>query len=815
MFRNYLTIARRHLTRHKAYTFINIAGLAGGMACCFLILLFVRHELSYDTFHEKADRMYRIKYDINLGGNELQVVRTPPPVAPVLPGFFPEMEKVARLYLRNASVRAIRPGQPDAEQFEEANFAFADSTILDIFSFSFLAGNPQRALDAPFSVIITDEMARKYFGTEAALGQTLQLDGRHPLNVSGVIRKYPDNSHIRFNLLANYETMFATENEAARENLQQNWLITHSYTYVLLRPGHSAAAVNARFPEFLRKFGNPQLVEGQKFTLEPLLNIHLHSEAQDETSSGDITYIYVFTGIAIITLLIACINFINLSTAGSLRRAREVAMRKVLGAYRSQLIGQFLGESLLISLLAFILSIGLVVLLLPLLNDLTGRELALRDMVNAPVMLGFVGLFLLAGLLAGSYPAFFVSGFQPVVSLKGSGKQGKAGGTALRKVLVVVQFTVSIILMAGAVIAFQQLQYLRNRPLGFQKEHILTAALFSENLNNIFAAPDPAFRSKTNAFEDLIAQHPRIVASTLSSGLPGTGAVSRGIVPEGFSQTDNIFIPGMAVDYDFIATYGLEIIAGRDFSKEFGTDHLQAFIVNEQAVKRFNWGSPEEAVGKTIDREGKKGQVVGVVRDFHYQPLTATPIDAFVFDVNPTLFTNFSIKIQSDNVPETIRFLEEKWADFFPGKAFTYAFLDENLNQAYTTEQRLGRIIGYFAFLAIFISGLGLFGLASFTAAQRTQEIGIRKVLGASVPQIVQLFYRDFTRLVLIAFAIALPITWYLATKWLENFSYGIKVSIGTLILSGVAALLIALLTVSYQSIKAALADPVRSLRHE
>jgi putative ABC transport system permease protein len=427
---------------------------------------------------------------------------------------------------------------------------------------------------------------------------------------------------------------------------------------------------------------------------------------------------------------------------------------------------------------------------------------------------GFIGVFILTGLVAGSYPAFFVSGFESVVSLKGTNIPARAGGVGLRKVLVVLQFTVSIALIAGALVAFQQLQYLRNRPLGFQKEHTIIVPLFSQNLNNIFGGISPELRSKTNAFEEAIAQNPRVKFSTLSSGTPGNGAVGRGTIPEGFTQEDNLFIAGMQVDYDFLKTYQLEIIAGRDFSREFGTDHLEAFIVNEQAVKQFKWGSPQEAIGKTINREGKKGKVIGVVKDFNYVPLQL-PIEAFLFDVHPPLFNTFSIKVQSDNIPQTIAFLESKWNEFFPEKAFSYTFLDEDINQAYNADQRMGRVINYFAFMAIFISGLGLFGLASFTTAQRTKEIGVRKVLGATVPQIVQLLYKDFVILVAISFIIAIPLTLYMASKWLEEFAFSIDIAWWMFAIPGLLVIIIALLTVSYQSIKAALANPVKSLRNE
>jgi putative ABC transport system permease protein len=466
MLKNYITIALRNLIRQKAYTAINIAGLATGMACCFLIFLFVSHELGYDKFQGKAERIYQVEYEVTFGGNPTKLATAPPPIAPLLNGFFPEIETSARVYFRNASLQ--RPDKSHADKYEEENFGFADSTLTDILTFHFIAGNPQTALDAPFSIIISDEMARKYFGQEEALGKTLLFDGTHPMKVSGVFRKYPDNSHIHPHFFANYETMFATSPQAARGNLPKNWVISHSYYYVLLKPGYTAAAVNARFPAFLEKFGHPQLRKDQKFTLIPLLDIHLRSDSQNQLEpGGDIMYVYVFTGIAMITLLIACINFINLATASSLRRTREVGVRKVLGAYRWQLIWQFLGESILLCLIAFSISIVLVILGYPSLMILPKNSLSLANLIDWRIMAGFIGVFILTGLVAGSYPAFFVSGFESVVSLKGTSLPTKAGGVGLRKVLVVMQFAMSITLIAGALVAFRQLEYLRNRPAGF------------------------------------------------------------------------------------------------------------------------------------------------------------------------------------------------------------------------------------------------------------------------------------------------------------------------------------------------------------
>ncbi|SDK99334.1 putative ABC transport system permease protein [Catalinimonas alkaloidigena] len=833
MFKNYFKVAYRSLVRQRGYTLINVIGLAGGMTCCLLILLFVRHELSYDRFQPRAERLYRLNYSIEMQGNEINIARTPPPIAPAMQEYFPEVEATARIFVRAAGLSTT---DENPKRYEETHFAFADSSITRLFHFDFVAGNPERALYEPFTLLISDEMAEKYFGTTDAVGKTLLLDGQHLFRVTGVIRSYPDNSHIHFPLLANYESMLATLPEGGRDNLAQNWIISHSFTYVLLHPQQSYRAVNAKMRGFLDQRSTAPLKDQQTFTLQPLLDLHLHAPAFQAVSepTGDITYVYVFIAIALVTLLIACINFINLTTARSLQRAREVGMRKVLGAERTQLIGQFLGESLLLSFLSFLLSLLLVHLLLPELNALTDKSLTFSYLLEPGLLLSFVGVFLLTGLLAGAYPAFVISNYRPVESLKGNlgrglprsvapeatgndfgqwlARQGR--GFSLRKVLVVAQFTASIALIGCALVAFRQLEYLRSRPLGFQQEHVLQLPLFANSINNVFGGFSAELRERLNSFEEKIAHNPNVVASTLSSDPLGSGAVRRGAVPEGFTAEDNLFFPGLSVDYDFLEAFDLELVAGRRFSKEAGTDHLEAFIVNEKAVEEFQWGTPEEAIGKTLNREGKEGKVIGVVKDFHYDPLSQ-PIGPFIFDVTPSIFTTLSIRIKPDDVPATLQFLESEWNDFFPQKTFVYEFLDDSIARLYDTQQRLGRIIGTFAFLAIFISAMGLLGMASYLTLLRRKEIGVRKVLGASVSGIVLMLARDFTGPILVALVLALPLSWWATDRWLQDFAYHIDQTWLFLVVSGVVALLVAWLTVSLQSIRAATANPVDSLRNE
>ncbi len=816
MLDNYLKIAIRNLLRHKGFAVINITSLTLGMTCCFLILLFVRNELSYDTFHKKYDRIYRISYNPLFAGLPQALAVIPPPASPLLPGYFPEIETSARMYRRSASIETLSEGNVGRKKFEEENFFFADPAIANVFTFSFLEGNPKTALRDNFMVVITDEMAEKYFGGQSALGKTLLFGGSQPMKVSGVVKAFPDHSHLKFGFIANYETMFALETPAARKNLTQNWIISHSWTYVLLKPNQNPASVNAKFPQFLLTHAPKQFSKDIDFHLQPMRDFHLRSsEANTPEPLGSITYLYVFSAVAFITLLIACINFINLSTARSLKRAKEVGMRKVLGAEKRQLIGQFIGESFLLSMAAFMLSLGLIQLLLPVLNQLTGKHLTLANLFGDNLlMLMFFGIFLLTSLLAGSYPAFFVSAFQPLATLKGNFSSIKAKGGMLRQALVVAQFAASIALIAGAMVALRQLHFMHNQPLGFAKDYIVTAPLYSNNLNNIFVQPNDSLYRKIKTFQNLLKQNPNVVEVTLSSQALGQGSTRRGIVPEGFTPEDNKFIACLAVDYNFLKAYDMKLLTGRDFSEAFETDRTSAFIITETGARSFGWKTPEAAIGKTVNREGKEGKIIGVIRDFHAESLQM-PLEGVLLDIDIPQLSLFSFKINAQNIPQTLRFLEQQWTQFFPEKAFAYEFLDQAIARLYESDQRLGHTIGYFAILVVLISCLGLYGLVSLVAQQKIKEIGIRKVLGASTSQIVVLLSRSFLKLVLIAFVIATPIAWYVMNQWLQDFAYRIDIGWWVFALSGVLALAIALLTVSFQAIKAALANPVKSLQTE
>ena len=790
--------------------------LALGMACCFLIVQYAWFEASYDDFHERGDRLYRIQYEVSLA-NGVNSARVFSPLGPVLPDYFPEIEATARVYQRDLSVSV--PGTEN--QFELNNVFFADSTATQVFSFDFIQGDAATALDQPFSVVVTEELAERLFGRTDVVGEGLKLADSDNFTVSGVIRSWPENTHLELEMLVPYTNMADVEPEHARDLLKQilenNWIATHSFTYVLLKPGSLAEEVNAKFPDFLQQYGDERFRDKQKLSLFPVRDIHLHSESSGEPRpTANLSMLYLFVAIGVITLLIACINFINLAMAGSLNRAKEVGIRKVMGAQRSGLIGQFLGESTLLSSIAFILSLILARQAMPYLNDLTGLELTFAPWNQPLMLLAFAGIFLLAGLLAGAYPAFFVSRFQAITAMKGDQLfDRKPGGFSLRKVLITLQFLVAIAFISGAVIVYLQLNYLRSQPLGFEEELTLSIPIDSRNnINSVFRPGEANLRKKMNTLDELLLTNPNIKAVTQCSQEPGLGAVARNVWTEKVKQEDNFFPRVISVDYDYVETFGLEVIAGRDFDLSFGTDHISSFVINEQAVEAFQWASPEEAIGQEMTLEGKAGQVIGVLRDFHFASLY-TEINPLILEVRPGAFSYFGVRLNNGDIPATIDFIEESWAKFFPGKVFEYRFLDESLDDIYQAEERLSKIVGYFSFIAIFLSCFGLFGLAALTTQQRFKEIGIRKILGATAGQILRTLARDFVRLILIALVLAVPLTWYFINRWMEDFAFRIPFPWWVPLITGVGVVLVAFLTVSSQTLRAAMANPVESLRQE
>ncbi|MBK7873706.1 MAG: ABC transporter permease [Saprospiraceae bacterium] len=819
MLSNWFKITLRHFWRYKSYSFITVFGLSIGLACCFLVLLLWQHEKSYDNFQANADRIYRVNYAVNFGNTNISLARMPAPAGPLLPEYFPEIETSARAFPRSLPVAIKNSAGADDTKLEIQNAYFADPALFDILTFEILHGNRQNPLAAPYSVVITDETAMNLFGKTDVIGQTIHFVNEFPFKISAVIKKYPENSHIEFDLIAPYNNIPDVEPESARETvenvLRNNWIASHSLTYVLLKPGQNAININKTLPAFLKQYGDAKMSAQQTLVLQPLRDIHFNNDiGLEPRATADRSNLRLFLGIGFITLIIACINFINLATALSFTRAGEVGIRKVLGAARSSLARHFYGETALLCLLAAVIATAIVQLTLPSFNTLVGREISKSAMFHWQNLALFGAVLVATIFLGGWYPSLFITRFRPVETLKGKGVSALPKGQLLRKSLITVQFIASVALIASTMIIYNQLNFLRSQELGFQRDAVINIPLFSTNFHNAFAGMDGVLRQRTETFEQEILQNPRVQAVTLSSSALGFGSVNRQVWSEKVSRDDNVFASCMAVDYDFLQTYELELTTGRTFDKSFGSDHLNAYVINESAVSLLGWDSPEEAIGKNINREGKEGTVVGVIKDFNYQSLRF-PITALIMDIAVPQFTTFSIRIQPDQTSKTLAFVESEWNKIFPERAFTYTFLDETLAQNFNNEENFGKTINYFAFLAILISCFGLFGLTIHTIHLKTKEIGVRKVLGASVANIVLLLSKDFIRLVLIAMVIAAPLAWYFMNGWLQNFAYRIDIQWWIFVIAGIIALAIAFLTMSFQSIRAALANPVKSLRSE
>ena len=816
MFQTKLKLAFRNLKKNKSFSLINILGLSLGMACCFLIILYSWHEFNYDTFQKNADQIYRIEYSSTRGGTNQTLARTPSPVARVLKDYFPEIAEASRFYPRALSVEL-----PDSRrQFEMKDVFFADSSALDIFHFEFIHGDAQRALHQPEAVVINETTANLFFGRTDVVGESLRLAGEKGFRISGVVKDWPNNSHLTFNMLLPFETMIKVEPEHAREGLkhfmENNWSATHAYTYVKLNPNQDPKKVDARFKIFIQKKMPEQVRDLMTFTLIPIKDIHLYAESAGPKPSGNLNYLYLFLLVGGLTLLIACINFINLSTASSMTRAKEMGVRKVLGAQRSALITQFLAESILLSFLAFIISLGITLLALPSLNNLTGTEIPYAAMFHPIILSLFFGIFLLTGFLAGLYPAFFITRFKPAEVMKGAlGGTKKVGSEWLRKGLITLQFLAAIVFIAGSITLYLQIQFLSNQPLGFNQNLVLSIPLDSgNNLNAVLRPNDATLRQRMNSFDESLLTNPNVKTVTQCSRLPGLSAISRNVTTDSIAPGENLISKTLSVDYDFSETFELELVAGRDFDASHGTDHTSAFLLNEKAVNYLALKNPKNALDQKMTMNGKTGLVVGVVKDFHFESLH-NEITPLVLEVSPGSFSYFALRVKNTNLPETLAFIEDKWKDAFPKKGFEYTFLNETLNDIYLAEKRLSSMIGYFAFLAIFIACFGLFGLAALLTQQRFKEIGIRKVLGASVSQILQLISKDFIKLIGFAMILAAPMTWYLLKDWLANFAYGIDFSWWTTIASGLAVMLIAFITISLQSVKAAISNPVDAIRDE
>ncbi|HEV7347760.1 ABC transporter permease [Telluribacter sp.] len=793
MFKNYLKIAWRNLLKNKVYSFINIMGLTVGMSACFLIFMYVNFELSYDAFHSRVDRIYRLATDIKTPSETINTGITSWAFAPNIKNDLPEVEAFTRV---SGGSLLVRKGDV---KFQEEKSLYADSSLFQVFDFELIKGNPKTALKDQLSIVFTEKAAEKYFGKEDPMGQTLLLTGEGLVaTVTGVIKDMPENSLIKADMFVSMTTF----TERFNKGIDEQWGNFGATTFLLLKPGTTGAALEKKFPAFLENRAGKLMKENQMhytLFLEPLKDVYLHSTRNDG-ESGSANNVYIFSIVAIFILLIACINFVNLTTARSAERAKEVGVRKVVGAPRALLARQFIAESILLCMIAFVLSILLSALLIPLFNTLAGKIISTGIFQNGWYILGMFGAAIGIGLLAGFYPALVLSSFEPVVVLKGRFATS-VRGILLRKGLVAAQFAISIALIIATIVVFTQMNYMRDRDLGFSKDQMLI----------VNSQGDPA----KETFKESIASISGVMSTALSSSVPGGG--NPGAYSEIENKSGDLQIANLDlyfVDFDYIPHFNLKMAAGRPFSREFGTDTTQAMVMNEAATKLFGYSTPEEAIGRRFKQWGREGKIVGVIKDFHFRSLQEK-IKPLTMRIEPGGSSLVSVKLAGGNLPVTIKAIEARWNQLVPNRPFSYYFMDEFFDRQYRSEERFEKLFLNFAILAIFISCLGLLGLASYSTLQRTKEIGVRKVMGASIGSIVGLLSKDFLKLVLISFVIASPIAWYFMSEWLQNFEYRTDIHWWIFLVAAVMAVTIAFATVSFQSIRAALMNPVKSLRSE
>ncbi|MEP6949772.1 MAG: ABC transporter permease [Ginsengibacter sp.] len=805
MIKNYLKIALRNLWKNKAFSAINILGLATGLAVCLLIVLYVVDELSYDKYNINANRIYRINADIYFNNTEANMAVAPEPLAPALKRDYPVVEQIARLnYQGDILVKK------DNHNVQDHHSVFADSTFFSVFTIPMIAGNALTALKEPNSIVIDETTARKYFNSTDVLGKTLYVDNSTNCKITGVIKDIPKQSHFHFSFIR------------PRGKDNESWLSNNAYTYILVKPGVGQAQmqhyVDATVNNYLAKALQEQLHASLKdlqgkgnhfiYSLMPVTDIHLHSDKSYEfEAGGNITYVYIFSMIAIFILLIACVNFMNLSTARSANRAKEVGIRKVAGSSRSHLITQFLTESVLLSFFSLLLAILLAVLLMPLFNQLAGKEMYVSTLFSTWLFPVMIVLVLVVGCIAGSYPAFYLSSFQPIQVLKGKVANGFKNSW-LRSGLVVFQFSISIMLIIGTIVIYNQLNYIRDKKVGYNRDQVLV-------LHNAYN-----LNEQIKTFRNELLNIPGVSGATISGDLPTSPNFDNEgwFRDAGFDATKTVIFTNFYVDENYIPTLGMEMEKGRNFSKEFPSDST-GVILNEAAVKLLGFKDPlkETLYRPNFSQSGPLTaiayHIVGIVKDFNFSSMhqTVGPLIIQLGDNRGSI----ALRVNSGNIPSIINSAESKWKNMAPGQPFNYSFMDADFNNIYIAEQQTGKLFITFAVFAIFIGCLGLFGLVTYAAEQRTKEIGVRKVLGASVSGIVAMLSKDFAKLVLVASLIAFPVAWWAMNEWLKSFAYRIHISWWVFLIAGVTAIMIALITVSFQAIKAAVANPVKSLRTE
>ncbi|HEX8332326.1 MAG TPA: ABC transporter permease [Segetibacter sp.] len=808
MFKNYLKTAIRNLLRYKGFTLINILSLAIGITGCLVIALFVWDELQYDKFFKGHANVYRIFNTTKDETGTKKLAVTPPMFATYLQQQYPEVDTTVRI-LMSGQKFLFETG--DKSNYEDKG-VFVEGSIFEVFPLKFLKGDPNTALKEPMSVVLTEELAKRYFGSTDVIDKSVYID-KDTFAVKGVLAEMPKHFHLDYRYFMSYASAGIP---AAR---MEKWTWQQFYTYVKLKPQTDALQLQKKFNAAIVTDINRQMDPDDQITympqLQKLQDIHLQSSdfVYDNAIRGNETYVKGLSIIALFVLIIACFNFINLATARSFRRAKEIGVRKVVGADRKQLIGQFTGETILLSVFSIIIATIATLVLVPFINDFTGKEISFNPITNPLLGLALLISGIIIGALAGIYPALVLSGFEPVRVLKGMKLTGDSGShTAwLRQGLVIVQFALSALLIVSTTIVYRQLTFLHSKDLGFVKDQVL----FFDINGNVGADME--------TFKTELKRSPNVVAATAGYGLPGDQFAGDGVIIPSKDpkkrQSTSLFV----VDHDYVSTLGLQVIAGRDFSKERTTDVEEAFIINETAVKEFGFGTPEKALGQQVHWDKwvpdslnplKKGQIVGVIKDFHYKSLHEK-VEPAVLMIYPVASAKVAVKIKPDDVKNTIAHIEQVWKKFAPAYPLNYKFMDESFGEMYKSEDKLSTLLWVFTIMAIVVGCMGLFGLAAFSAEQRTKEIGIRKVLGASVMSIVAMLSKNFLKPVLIASLIAFPIAWFLMNKWLEDFPYRVNISWWIFGIAAIAALVVALLTVSFQTIKAAISNPIKSLRTE
>lgn len=811
MFYNYFKVALRSILRSKLTAFINIFGLSLAMTCCLLIFLFIKDEVSYDKYHEHSDKIYRVTRNFLSpdGSVNLHLGHIAPPFGPLLKNDFPDMKEVARV-LQNNILFTLEENGEIKLSFEESRTYIAEQSIFNIFTIPLINGNPESGLERPFTIMLSEKMAEKYFGTTDIIGKRIRANNQFDLEVTGVFQAFPDQSHWHPDFLISFTTLYE-DAIYGRQGLETNYGNNAFATYVLASDEFDAEKIESQFPAFLDKHMGSTAAENNypmpstwtTLFIQPLTDIHLHSHLDSEVeANGNINSVYMMGVIGLFIILIAGFNFINLSTARASKRAKEVGLRKVVGAVKQQLVVQYLSESVLIAVASLALALVFTSVSLTWLNEFTGKSLHLTFLNNGPILLTIIAFPIIVGSLAGIYPAFVIAAFKPALILKGQTGVTRGNGS-LRKVLVVSQFAISIVLIIATAVTFQQLDYISNRDLGYAKDQVVTFRYFGGEIGEF----DPFYNElvKNNAIKDVgrssIIPTGRLLDSQGSMIEQGDSMVATSVV-----------MKDVRVDHHFFDTYSIPVVSGRNFSKEVKSDDSLAFVINEAAARMIGW-SNEEAVGKTMQNGSVKGRIIGVVRDFHFESLHESIIP-IVFHLQP-LYRRLSVSIAANDMRTGLAHIEKVWKEFLPHRPFEYTFLSERYQQLYQSEQKQSQLFIIFAGLAILIASLGLLGLATFNTLQRVKEISIRKVLGASVPNILKILSKEIVILILIANILAWPVAWYFMNQWLDSFAYRVELNLGTFLLAGCIALMIAILTISVHTAKAAMTNPASTLRNE